>query len=93
MFDKQPSGKPTFGFLLSSTGDASGSCATLSETHLLGDLGGDPNRVEDDWTENDDDAAGQRLAKDEQQQPHTATQKVANAIEDLIPGDSDHDGH
>ena len=26
----------------------------MSETHLLGDLGGDPDRVEDDWTEEDE---------------------------------------
>jgi hypothetical protein len=62
----------------------------VSETHLLGDLGGDPNRVEDDWTENDE---GQRPANNEPEQPRTATQKVANAIEDLIPRDSDNDGH
>lgn len=41
----------------------------------------------------DDDAEGQRLAENEQEQPRTITQKIGNAIEDLIPGDGDNDGH
>jgi hypothetical protein len=44
-------------------------------------------------TESDDDADGQRVAENEQEQPRTITQKIGNAIEDLIPGDSDENGH
>ncbi len=40
-----------------------------------------------------EDAEGQRLAENEQEQPRTIVQKVANAVEDMIPGDSDNDGH
>jgi hypothetical protein len=47
----------------------------------------------DDRTESESDAEGQRLAENEQERPRTVTQKVANAIEDMIPGDSDRDGH
>ena len=43
--------------------------------------------------ESADDAEGQALAENEQEQPRTITQKIGNAIEDLIPGDSDKDGH
>jgi hypothetical protein len=41
----------------------------------------------------DKDAEGQRLAENEQEQPRTIVQKVANAVEDMIPGDSDNDSH
>jgi hypothetical protein len=47
----------------------------------------------DDEIESEEDAEGQRLAENDQQQPRTVTQKIGNAIEDLIPGDSDADGH
>ena len=46
-----------------------------------------------DDPETDEDAKDQRLAENEQQQPRTIIQKVANAVEDMIPGDSDNDGH
>jgi hypothetical protein len=52
-----------------------------------------PADVGDDRTESESDAEGQRLAENEQESPRTVTQKVANAIEDMIPGDSDRDGH
>jgi hypothetical protein len=39
----------------------------------------------------DEDA--QREAENDQEQPRTVTHRVKNAIEDLIPGDSDGDGH
>ena len=39
------------------------------------------------------DEDGQTLAENEQQQPRTITQKLENLVEDLIPGDSDKDGH
>jgi hypothetical protein len=66
----------------------------VSETHLLGDLGGYPDRAnEDDSTESETDAEGQRLAENEQEQPRSIIQKIGNAIEDAIPGDSDNDGH
>ena len=48
---------------------------------------------ETDERQSDKDAEGQRLAENEQEQPRTITEKVANKIEDLIPGDSDRDGH
>jgi len=44
-------------------------------------------------TESEEDEAVQRLAENEQEQPRTAMQKIANAIEDMIPGDGDGDGH
>lgn len=44
-------------------------------------------------TESEDDAEGQALAENEQEHPRTITQRIGNAIEDLIPGDSDKDGH
>jgi hypothetical protein len=44
-------------------------------------------------TETADDAKGQTLAENEQEQPRSVIQKIGNAIEDLIPGDSDKDGH
>jgi len=40
---------------------------------------------------NDEDA--QREAENHQEQPRTVTHGLKNAIEDLIPGDSDWDGH
>ena len=46
-----------------------------------------------DARQTDKDAEGQRLAENEQEQPRTILQKVANAVEDMIPGDSDDDGH
>ena len=44
-------------------------------------------------TKSEDDAEGQALAENEQEHPRTITQRIGNAIEDLIPGDSDKDGH
>ena len=46
-----------------------------------------------DERQTEEDAEGQRLAENEQEQPRTIFQKVANAIEEMIPGDSDNDGH
>lgn len=51
-----------------------------------------PHEDEPD-TESEDDVEGQRLAENEQEHPRTVIQKVSNAIEDIIPGDSDDDGH
>ena len=55
----------------------------------------DPDARDDEFDdpETDEDAKDQRLAENEQQQPRTIIQKVANAVEDMIPGDSDNDGH
>ena len=46
-----------------------------------------------DDPETDEDANDQRLTENEQQQPRTIIRKVANAVEEMIPGDSDNDGH
>ena len=43
--------------------------------------------------ETEEDAEGQRLAENEQEHPRTIIQRIGNTIEDLIPGDSDKDGH
>ena len=55
----------------------------------------DPDARDDEFDdfEIDEDFEGQRLAENEQEQPRTIAQKVANAIEDMIPGDGDNDGH
>jgi hypothetical protein len=66
----------------------------VSETHLLGDLGDQPYRAnEENRTESKEDVEGQRLAENEQEHPRSIVQKIGNAIEDIIPGDSDNDGH
>jgi hypothetical protein len=66
----------------------------VSETHLLGDLGAQPDLADEEvGTESNEDAQGQRLAENEQERPRSLPQKIANALEDMIPGDSDNDGH
>ena len=56
----------------------------------------DPNALDDDFddpADMDEDAAGQQIAENEQEHPRTIIQKVTNAVEDMVPGDSDNDGH
>jgi hypothetical protein len=44
----------------------------------------------DEFDDQDElDEEGQRLAENEQEHPRTVSQKIGDAIEDLIPGDSD----
>ena len=65
----------------------------VSETHILGDLGQPDRANEDNWTEREADAEGQRLPENEQEHPRSIIQKIGNTIEDAIPGDGDKDGH
>ena len=68
----------------------------MSEQFSAGDNELEIEEFEDDDStdiESEDDTEGQALAENEQEQPRTITQKIGNAIEDLIPGDSDKDGH
>ena len=61
----------------------------MSETHILGDLGQPDRANEDNWTEREADAEGQRLPEN----PRSIIQKIGNTIENAIPGDGDKDGH
>jgi len=64
----------------------------LSEAEIDEDESLD-EEIDEDESGHEDDEEGQRLAENEQEHPRTITQKIGNAIEDLIPGDSDKDGN